>query len=273
MKAFLKKTIIGISRIFLRIFLSRSKTEFIIKKYFRKYTLVLVRGYVTYNHGELVTTKNCDFMKEEAFIRAHEVGKRTGTWGSIDRPWRIYNACWSAYKAKSLEGDFVECGVDKGGLAKAIIAYIDFNSLNKKFYLLDTFNGMVDKQISAKEKEIGIRKDGWHKLGGYEDCYEFVKEIFTEDRVEIIRGEIPETLPQVKSEKIAFLSIDMNCAMPEIAASEYFWDKIVSGGVILLDDYGWKLHIEQKRAFDNFALKRNVKVLSLPTGQGMIFKP
>jgi hypothetical protein len=60
---------------------------------------------------------------------------------------------------------------------------------------------------------------------------------------------------------------------PKIAAAEYFWSRIVSGGVIILDDYGFPHHINQKLAFDQFAKERNVQILCLPTGQGIIFKP
>jgi hypothetical protein len=76
----------------------------------------------------------------------------------------------------------------------------------------------------------------------------------------------------IKAEKVCYLSIDMNCKEPEIAAAEFFWDKLVSSGVIVLDDYGFTLHRAQKDAFDEFAFKRGVRVLSLPTGQGLIFK-
>jgi O-methyltransferase len=65
----------------------------------------------------------------------------------------------------------------------------------------------------------------------------------------------------------------MNCVIPEIEAAEFFWDKLVCGGVIVLDDYGWKGHHLQKQAFDEFAAKRGIKILSLPTGQGLIIKP
>jgi hypothetical protein len=65
----------------------------------------------------------------------------------------------------------------------------------------------------------------------------------------------------------------MNNTAPEIAAAEYFWDRVTKGGIIVLDDYGWRKHIHQKIAFDRFADEREVKVLSLPTGQGLIFKP
>jgi hypothetical protein len=65
----------------------------------------------------------------------------------------------------------------------------------------------------------------------------------------------------------------MNCVYPEISAAEYFWNKIAPGGIIVLDDYGFDKHINQKEAFDEFANKRGIQVLSLPTGQGLIFKP
>jgi hypothetical protein len=65
----------------------------------------------------------------------------------------------------------------------------------------------------------------------------------------------------------------MNVVAPEIAAGTYFWDKLVTGGVIVLDDYGWKSHEEQQQAWDAFAADRNTSVLLLPTGQGLILKP
>ena len=42
----------------------------------------------------------------------------------------------------------------------------------------------------------------------------------------------------------------MNITEPEIEAANYFWDKMVPGGVIILDDYGFTAHINQKHAFD-----------------------
>jgi hypothetical protein len=235
-------------------------------KNFRSY--VLVHGPLTYNQDGLATRHNCDFMKDELFMEAYTLGKKTGSWGGADIHWRVYVVCWAANKAKSLEGDFIECGVNKGGYSRAIMNYVNFKNLKKKFYLLDTFCGLSEKYISDEEKKHGI------KPGGYEECYESVKETFKDfNNVEIIRGTVPDTLPYVKAEKVSFLSLDMNCEAPEIAASEFFWDKLVSGAVMVLDDYGWGGHIMQKHAFDHFASRKGVQVLSLPTGQGLIFKP
>lgn len=226
-----------------------------------------VKGPLTYNQDGLASRHNCDFIRDPRFAKAYQLGKQTGSWKDADVHWRAHVCCWAADKGKSLPGDFVECGVNKGGLARTVFDYVDFPSLPKKFYLLDTFQGLSEKYISPEERARGIQP------GGYEECYEAVKKTFGGYNVDVIRGTVPDTLAQVKAERVAYLSIDMNCIEPEIAAAEFFWDKLSSGAVIVLDDYGWRQHIGQKQAFDKFAAARGVLVLALPTGQGIIIKP
>jgi hypothetical protein len=67
--------------------------------------------------------------------------------------------------------------------------------------------------------------------------------------------------------------MDMNVAEAEIAAAEFIWPKMVPGAFMLLDDYGWQSHVNQKHAFDGFAARHGVEILSLPTGQGLLMKP
>jgi O-methyltransferase len=222
-----------------------------------------------YNRDGLTTIHNADFEKDPLFARAYQKGKATGSWGSCDIQWRAFVACWAAEHAIRLEGDFVECGVNKGGLAMSVIEFTDFSSHNdKKFYLLDTYEGLVEKLLTPAELAMGIRG------GGFEECYDQVCATFSPIKnAVVIQGPVPDTLPQVPSTKVAFLSIDMNCLVPEIAAAEYFWEKMPSGAVIVLDDYGWEGHMQQKLAFDEFSKERGVRVLSLPTGQGLIFHP
>ena len=64
----------------------------------------------------------------------------------------------------------------------------------------------------------------------------------------------------------------MNCVAPEIAAIEYLWDRIATGGVVLLDDYAFEQHEEQQVQFDDFASRKGTTILTLPTGQGIMLK-
>ena len=110
--------------------------------------------------------------------------------------------------------------------------------------------------------------------GFYVNGVESVKENFSEwKNVRIIEGSIPDTLSAVETEKVAFLHLDMNCAPPEVAAFEYFWDRLVPGAFILLDDYAYQNYEPQKMAMDAAAGGKNLKIASLPTGQGLLIKP
>ncbi len=227
------------------------------------------QGPITYQADGLITSNNCDFILEPRFEAAYAAAANTNPWEGFNMPWRVYIVCWFANMVKQLPGEFVECGVNTGAYSRAVIEYIDFKNLNKTFYLLDTYQGLVPNQITEKEHKAGIGA----YLHNYKDVYDQVLETFKDFPVKVIKGAIPETLPQCDAKEICYLSIDMNVIAPEIAAVNYFWNKVVKGGVILLDDYGFPKHIEQKMAFDQFAKERGVNILSLPTGQGIIFKP
>jgi O-methyltransferase len=228
----------------------------------------------TYSSDGLTIQNNSDCLTEPKFAKAYNLSLTVNDWRAelnMDMRWRFFIVCYFANKVKNLEGDFVECGVYKGGYSLAIADYINFGSINKQFWLLDTFNGLVKKYITPEEEKAGLFE--FYK-DRYEDCYDAVKRTFEPYKnYQIIKGAVPETLPMCKAEKIAYLSIDMNCVEPEIEAANYFWDKLVSGAVMILDDYGFSTHIEQKKAFDKFAEEKNVQILSLPTGQAIIFKP
>jgi hypothetical protein len=221
----------------------------------------------TYNQDGLITFHNADFLHDPLFRESYRLAKATGSWLGADLEWRVYIACWAALKGRSLPGDFVECGVDRGGLSRAVMHYIGFRNLTaRKFYLLDTYCGFPDKY-----RHLAVQSHLQH----YGECHAAVLETFKEfTNAVIVRGPVPDTLPQVHSEQVCYLSLDMNCAEPEIAAAEYLWDRLVSGAVMVLDDYGYNEdYRRQKEAFDDFARRKGVAILLLPTGQGLIFKP
>lgn len=234
---------------------------------------MMVYGPLNYIGDGMSTVHSIAWMDDPAFIEAYRRGLATGHRfsGELHVEWRVYTACWAAQLAKDLDGDFVEVGVNTGIFSAAICSYIDFNRYaDKRFYLLDTFAGFPTDLLSPEELAAKVAENA----GDYFESYDLVRNTFAEyPNVVLIAGRVPDTLPLVPSEKIAYLCIDLNAAVPERAALEYFWDKVVPGGVILLDDYAYKGHDVQRRSFDEFALSRNVRILSLPTGQGLLIKP
>jgi len=65
----------------------------------------------------------------------------------------------------------------------------------------------------------------------------------------------------------------MNCSAPEMAAVQFFWERLIPGAFVLLDDYAYCGYLSQKLAMDQFADEKSVKIVSLPTGQGLLIKP
>jgi len=240
--------------------------------YFYRYQdyVWIPRQAVQYGEDNLFTLNAAPFLDDENFLRAYKLGAQTNSWHGLSIRWRAYIACWAGSYASKLDGDFVECGVNRGGLARAVIDYTGFEHLDKRFYLIDTFRGLVPAWLSREE----MKKDILQAYSYYNDnSAEIVEKTFAPfQNVKIVQGIVPDVLSSLPISRVAFLSLDMNCTMPEIGAAEYFWQRMCSGGVMILDDYGHILHCEQQKAFDHFARDRGVRVLALPTGQGLIFK-
>ena len=239
-----------------------------ILKKIKKTLLAPPRPKVTYNQDGLKTVHNNGFMLDADFNRAEKAGAATGSWSMVH--WRVHTILWAANQCLQVEGDFVECGTNKGGFARAIVEYLDLSKTNKKFYLLDTFEGLANELLTDKEKAAGKKE---HFQNEYRDCYNQVVQTFKDfPFVKIIKGMVPGTLTQVVSNKVSFLSIDMNCIAPEIAALNHFWDKLSTGGMIVLDDYAYVTCDLQYEAHNAWAAEKGIKILTLPTGQRLIVK-
>ena len=150
--------------------------------------------------------------------------------------------------------------------AVLICPYLDFAAVDKSFDLFDTYDGIPAEQITTRERE----RAALHK---YVDCYDAAKADFAPfPNAKLVRGRVPDSLDTVDIDRVAYLSIDMNIEKPERAAIEFFWPKISTGGVVVLDDYGFGGYEAQHDSMDEFAAKVGTSILTLPTGQGLIIK-
>lgn len=224
-----------------------------------------------YNQDGLQSLHNHDFMLNPDFSRAYERGV-TASKQDYHWHWRVHIGLWAAFSASRLNGDFVECGVNRGFLSSAIMDYLNWDSLNKTFYLMDTFTGIDEHYLSETERNQKVlRRNIDH---GYTKNLDEVRANFEQwQNIHIIEGPIPDTLNSVETNRIAYLHLDMNNAIPEVAAFNFFWDRLVPGAFILLDDYAYKGYEAQYAAMNQAAEAKGVKIASLPTGQGLVLKP
>lgn len=215
--------------------------------------------------GDIVSSNaNLGFMSEDRFIAAYDGVLKTDFMrylGNYDIRWRIHTICWAAEHALKFDGDFVDCGAGFGYFVSSIYAFTNFEKINKKYYALDSFKGLSPAYHDK------------NTFSDYGDWYDkFFEQHGTKKNLEIVRGYVPDTLTSINSEKIAFLSVDLNSVQPEIDCLQYLWDRIVPGGIVVLDDYGFPGCEHQRASHNAFAASKSHFILSMPTGQGVLIK-
>lgn len=230
-----------------------------------------------YANDGLICFNSHAFLNDPAYQRAYQRGVRSlGGKDFYQWEWRVHVGLWAASSASQLDGDFVECGVNYGFLSSAMMEFLDWDRLEKTFYLLDTFAGLDERFVSDGELQSGVLSKNELALrdGMYVRGVDGVRSNFAQWRNHrIIVGTVPETLEQVDAESVAFLHIDMNCSPPEVAALRYFWPRLSPGAFVLLDDYAQSGFDEQRHGMDAVAGELGVAICALPTGQGLLIKP
>lgn len=131
-------------------------------------------------------------------------------------------------QALTLQGDVAEIGVFRGGGAR-ILAEV-FSS--KQIHLFDTFEGMPE--VDKKEDNL---KAVWK--GRYDDTsLTEVKNYLTEfNNINFYKGIFPKTSKPITGKKFCFVHIDTDIYQSTKACLQFFYPRMVLGGIIICDDY------------------------------------
>lgn len=74
----------------------------------------------------------------------------------------------------------------------------------------------------------------------------------------IKKGWFPDTAVDLDDEKFCFVSLDANLYETIKAGSEFFYPKMINGGVILVQDYYDDVFTGVKKAVNEFAKKHKI---------------
>jgi O-methyltransferase len=206
--------------------------------------------------------KAAGFLENPSFLRSYETIRGSHIYDAYDSPhtiaWRLHTLVWVAQTAISKDGDFVECGVFKGDMSWVVMEMLGEALNDRAFYLYDSFQGISPSQADPQEYPDNPNfLEFANKIYSDPNVYDAVLARFgRRPNVKIVRGFLPESFELAKPERIAYLHIDLNSANAEISVLEALFDRVVSGGVIVFDDYGWKSFSRQREAEDRFMAER-----------------
>ena len=224
--------------------------------------LIILKN-ASYAEDGMVSANYAGFLDDPVFRTAYiENSKETfnshsGSKNGTTR-WRSHIVCWAFNQAKFLEGDLLEFGVYYGHLMATACDYHKFQNWDKTLFLIDTWgeNSHYDKSNRYSQ-----------------DIFEEVKLKFSKyHNVKLIRGFVPEVLNKIKCKKISFISLDMNCGMPEHLVLKELWDRMVPGSIVYLDDYGDLNHANVQKEIDIFFSDKNETILCFPNKVAIVVK-
>ena len=180
----------------------------------------------------------------------------------VDRV-RLYMLYQLALQTADLPGDAAEVGVYQGGTAKLLGP--NFARSGKTLHLFDTFAGMPPTDPSRD----------WHKAGDFADTslQEVQKFLTDAGDLQFHPGSFPSSVTQAVSERtFGFVHVDVDIHQSVLDCCDFFYPRLVTAGVIVFDDYGFRTCPGAKAAVDFFFTGRAERPIYLPTGQAIIIK-
>ncbi len=205
----------------------------------------------------VVWFRNLGFLEHPDFIRAFEPYRDDGTLRA--RIWRIYMLCWAAKSCLRLNGDFMDVGCYDGRTVEVMERYCDFRATTgKTWWLYDMFENPPDeaRKVSHGPQLFDKVRQTFEPFGNFR----------------VIKGAVPGSFEQGLPERVAFAQLDLNVAAPELAALEIIYERMVPGGIIVFDDFGFRRYRESHDAEQAFLQARGDLVWESPTGQGLFIK-
>ena len=88
--------------------------------------------------------------------------------------------------------------------------------------------------------------------------------------IDIRPGWIPDTFQGLEQNRYAFAHVDVDIYQSTLDCCEYFYPRLVPGGVLLFDEYTFAAARGEKDAVDEFFADKPESPITLPTGQALI---
>lgn len=174
-----------------------------------------------------------------------------------------------------LPGDIVELGVYRGLGLMTWANFLEIRSMGdraKQVIGFDNWAGFTEFDEKDGGEESRVNKVlGGYNGGEFEEILRDAIGIFDKDRfipykprVILVDGQIEESVPKYIEEnsglRISLLHIDCDLYQPTKVALEHLWDRVVKGGVVILDDYGIRPWEGESQAVDEFFAEKDVEI-------------
>lgn len=198
------------------------------------------------------------WFEDETFLERFDGLVGSDNRASADRKFQLQSLLRLVDK---LPGDTAECGVYKGASSWFICNHM--RGLDKVHHAFDSFEGL--SQPSTRDG------DYW-ELGRFATSEDDARENLAGFDVAFHKGWIPDCFAEVADLQFCFVHIDVDLYQPTFDSVAFFYPRLVPGGIILLDDYGFLTCPGAKGAVGDAMSNSPDPVIDLSSGQGLVIK-
>jgi len=214
-------------------------------------TIIPLASYAPWNLDSL-------FVKVYDQCRAH----------SLVDIYRCYEI-WSLVgeSAKLPEGDLLEIGVWRGGTGGVIAAQSAKLMPSTNVFLCDTFSGVVKTGAKDTNYENGMHAD---------TSPEIVEQLLARlgvTNASLLRGIFPEeTGESIQDRRFRFCHIDVDVYQSSRDVCEWLWPRLVSGGLMVFDDYGMRGTEGVQRCVNEWRIRDDLTFIYNLNGHAVLVK-
>lgn len=202
-----------------------------------------------YIRKEIATDLPVDIKQDQVFLRLYSQCKPY-TMTSVERMFGLYQSINYILDNK-IAGDFVECGVWKGGSSMMIALTLQERAVSdRSIYLYDTFEGMSeptdnDRSFSGVEAAVLLEKED-PAISSSVWCVSSLDEVksnlkstgYPFDKLLFIQGKVEDTLPGNIPGPLALLRLDTDWYESTKIEMDLLYPLLVKKGVLIIDDFG-----------------------------------
>lgn len=176
-------------------------------------------------------------------------------------------------------GSWIECGVWFGftGIIYCEIAkQIDPSFDGTGLYLLDSYEGLSEKCDKDTPATFNFESNAITAVNYSNNFICSLEKVTSQfqayENITLIKGWIPQVFPHVPEKGWSFVHIDVDLYEPTLACLEYFYDRLLPGGIMICDDYLTPWFPGAMKAWDGFCAQRGISFAILDSGQSLIVK-
>ena len=238
----------------------------------------LVKGMIDKLGFELVNKSKVPqlhFLSDRQFQDLYAQAQERTQMAATDNPLRRqrhYTLNHLLWNAPISGGEACELGCWRGLSAYQIATHLRSLGGRTLFHIFDSFEGLSEYQ--PVDMPQGLKEDLPARRKQFACSLETVQQNLKEfPFIRYYKGWIPQRFAEVQDKSFSFVHIDVDLYQPIRDSFQFFYPRLITGGIMVFDDYGYAQFPGAKKAVDE-CLKEcgGAFFLPLPSGQAFLIK-